>query len=278
MCQADRRAATAVPDLPGGRCYTAGAMPSRARLPVLTRHQVAIAGLDPRHDGVTVAQISDVHAGSLTPATHIRAAVELANGSGADVIALTGDYVCWQRREIGLAKEQLAGLRATRVVATLGNHDYFTSASEMSRALTGHGYEVLRNRHTTLTVRGAPLHLVGVDDPVTRHHDLDRAFAGVPAAGTRVVLCHCPEQAPGLAARGADLVLSGHTHGGQIFVAGITDRIIARLGKRYRRGFYALPRATRLYVTPGIGFSGVRVRAGDGTRAEVALFTLRAAA
>lgn len=257
---------------------------AQARGPVLTRHEVAIAGLDPRHDGVTIAQLSDVHCGDLTPAAHVRAAVELANGCGADVIALTGDYVCWRRREIGLAGEQLGGLRAGRVVATLGNHDYFTSAGDMARALGRHGYEVLRNRHTTVTVRGAPLHLIGVDDPVTRHHDLDDAYAGVPDAGTRVVLCHCPEQAPGLAERGADLVLSGHTHGGQIFLPGVTDRIIRRMGRRYRRGFYDLGdrgdrrRATRLYVTPGIGFSGVRVRVGDGTRAEVALFTLRAAA
>lgn len=251
---------------------------ARARLPVLTRHDVAIAGLDPRHDGLTIAQLSDVHVGRLTPAEHVRAAVRLASDAGADVIALTGDYVCWQRREIGMASEQLAGLRATRVVATLGNHDYFTSASEMTRALAGHSYDVLRNQHTTTLVRGAPLHLIGVDDPVTRHHDLDAAFAGVPAGGTRVVLCHCPEQAPGLAERGAALVLSGHTHGGQIFLPGVTDRIIRGMGRRYRRGFYALGAATRLYVTPGIGFSGVRVRVGDGTRAEVALFTLRAAA
>lgn len=251
---------------------------ARARIPVLTRHEVAIAGLDPRHDGVTIAQLSDIHCGRLTPAEHVRAAIDVANDAKPDVIALTGDYVCWNRREIGLAHEQLAGLRAPSVVATLGNHDYFTSAAEVGKALTSHGYDLLRNRHTTTMVRGAPLHLIGVDDPVTRHHDLDASFAGVGAAGTRVVLCHCPEQAPGLAERGADLVLSGHTHGGQIFVPGLTDRIIRSIGRRFRRGFYSLGRATRLYVTPGIGFSGVRVRVGDGTRAEVALFTLRAAA
>ncbi len=251
-------------------------MPRRApRPPVLVEHDVTVEGLDPAHDGVRIAHLSDIHVGNLTPAAHVRAAVELASGAGADVIALTGDYVCWRKTEVGMLREQLAGLRATRVVATLGNHDYFTSASGVRGALTGHGYEVLDNRHTSLDVRGAPLHLIGVDDPVTRHHDLDRAFDGVPARGTRVVLCHCPEQAPGLAERGADLVLSGHTHGGQIYLRGVTDRIIERMGKRYRRGFYDLGGA-QLYVTPGVGFSGLRVRVGDGTQSEVALFTLRA--
>ena len=135
---------------------------------------------------------------------------------------------------------------------------------------------MLKNRHTTLDVRGAPLHLVGVDDPITKHHDADRAFDGVPAGGTKVVLCHCPEQAPGLTERGADLVLSGHTHGGQIYLRGVTDRIISRMGKRYRNGFYKVGDG-HLYVTPGVGFSGVTVRVGDGTQAEVAVFTLRAA-
>ncbi|HVK75279.1 MAG TPA: metallophosphoesterase [Kofleriaceae bacterium] len=245
--------------------------------PVLVRHEVEVAGLDPRHDGVTIAHLSDIHVGNLTPLDHVRAAVDLANGAGADVIALTGDYVCWKKSEIPMLREQLAGLSAGRVVATLGNHDYFTSSRGVTHALASHGYDVLRNQHTTVEVRGAPLHLVGVDDPITGHHDLDAAYAGVPEQGTRVVLCHCPEQAPGLAERGAALVLSGHTHGGQIFVKGVTDRIISRMGRRYRNGFYKVG-DTQLYVTPGVGFSGVRVRAGDGTSAEVALFTLKAAA
>lgn len=256
-------------------------MPRRRRAPkppVLVAHEVIVDGLDPAHDGVRIAHLSDIHVGNLTPAEHVRAAVDLATAAGADVIALTGDFVCWRKNEVDLLREQLAGLSATRVVATLGNHDYFTSASGVKRALGTHGYEVLENRHTTVALRGAPLHLIGVDDPVTRHHDLDRAFDGVPARGTRIVLCHCPEQAPGLAERGADLILSGHTHGGQIYLPGVTDRIITRMGKRYRKGFYRMGASSHLYVTPGVGFSGLRVRVGDGTQAEVALFTLRAPA
>ncbi len=245
---------------------------------------MVVDGLDPAHDGVRIVHLSDIHVGNLTPREHVRAAVALANDASADVVALTGDYVCWKKHEVGLLREQLAGLRGGRVVATLGNHDYFTWGAGVTGALTSHGYDVLKNRHTSIDVRGAPLHMIGIDDPITKHHDLDEAFAGVPERGPRVVLCHCPEQAPGLAERGADLVLSGHTHGGQIYLRGVTDRIITRMGKRYRRGFYDVPAGaggerasrTQLYVTPGVGFSGLRVRAGDGTQAEVALFTLRA--
>ena len=265
-------------------------MPRRKGLkpPVLSSHDVFITGLDPRHDGLRIAHLSDVHVG-LTPRDHVRAAVELANDASADVTVLTGDYVCWSRQEIPLMEEQLGGLTAARVIVTLGNHDYFTSAKRIGEAMIRNGYDLLKNASTTVDVGGAPLHVVGIDDPVTRHHDIDAAYRGVPATATTVVLCHCPEQADNLAERGADLILSGHMHGGQIYLRGITDRIIKRMGRRYRSGFYdvagdrrpverAPDRGSRLYVTSGVGFSGVRVRSGDGTTAEVALFTLRRAA
>jgi uncharacterized protein len=243
--------------------------------PILTQHEVEVPDLDPRLDGARIAHLSDIHVGRLTPAAHVRRAIELANAADPDVIVMTGDYVCWRRSEADLIPEQLGGLAARhRVVATLGNHDYYTAPRRVSRGLRGLGYDVLRNQNTTVEVNGAPLQLVGIDDPVTRRHDLDLAFAGAPRKGLRVALCHCPEQADGIAARGADLILSGHTHGGQIFIRGITDRLVERAGRRYLSGGYDVGRA-RLYVSAGIGFSGVRARLGAGTAAEVAVFTLR---
>ena len=224
-----------------------------------------------------IAQLSDIHVGNLTPASHIRAAIDAANAAEPDLIVLTGDYVCWRRHEAEMAGEQLGGLRASRVLAVLGNHDYFTHGAGVRAALERNGYEVLRNRTTVADVRGAPLAMVGVDDPVTRHDDLDAAFAGAPAGTTRIALCHAPDKGPELAARGASLVLSGHTHGGQIYVRGITDRLMKRFGLNYRRGMYDLDNDATLYVTPGVGFSGVTRRAGEGTAAEVAVLTLRAA-
>ncbi|HEY0193431.1 MAG TPA: metallophosphoesterase [Kofleriaceae bacterium] len=249
--------------------------------PRVTEHEVFVDGLDPRHDGVRIAQLSDIHVGNLTPEPHIRAAIDAANAARPDLIALTGDYVCWRRYEVDRAVTQLAGLRAPRVLAVLGNHDYFVWADGVRGVLERNGYEVLRNQATIADVRGAPLAIVGVDDPVTRHDDLDASFAGVPAGITRLVLCHLADRGPQLAQRGADLVLSGHTHGGQIYVPFITDRLMKRVGLRYRRGLYDLAdagaRRSTLYVTPGVGFSGVTRRAGEGTRAEVAVLTLRVA-
>ncbi len=244
-----------------------------APAPVLIERELYVPGLDLRHDGVRIAQLSDVHVGRLTPPDHVRAAVRLANDARPDLIVMTGDYVCWRKHEISAMERQLAGLDG-RVFATLGNHDYFTSGRGVARALERNGYRVLRNQSAAPRVRGVAMHLIGIDDPVTRHHDLDAAFARTPASGSRIALCHCPEQVDGILERGASLVLSGHTHGGQVFVRGITDRIAQRMGRRYLGGLYEFEQGS-LYVTPGVGFSGVRIRAGHGTRAEVCVFTLR---
>lgn len=258
--------------------------PRRRRLPIpprVSEHEVRVQGLDPRHDGVRIAQLSDIHVGNLTPRAHVRAAIDAANAAAADLIVLTGDYVCWKREEVAQAGEQLSGLRAPRVLAVLGNHDYFVHGAGVRMVLERNGYEVLRNQTTVANVRGAPLAMIGVDDPVTRHDDLDASFAGAPEHVTRVVLCHAPDRAPKIAERGVDLVLSGHTHGGQMYVKGITDRIMKRIGLNFRRGMYEVAphhhRKAKLYVTPGVGFSGVTRRFGEGTHAEVAVLTLRAA-
>jgi len=245
-------------------------------LPRVTEHEVKVRGLDPRHDGVRIAQLSDIHVGAMTPKAHVRAAIAAANAAAPDLVALTGDYVNWRRKEVELVEDQLGGLRAPRVVCVLGNHDYFTWGAGVRAALASHGYDVLRNQTTVADVRGAPLAVVGVDDPVTRHDDLDAAFAGAPAGATKIVLCHGPDLAPDIAQRDADLVLSGHTHGGQIYVPGITDRVMRSVGLHFRRGMYALGDRTTLYVTPGVGFSGFPRRVGEGTAAEVAILTLRA--
>lgn len=276
-CPAGRVGDVALPTADRDRTVRSMAGPVPPRV---SEHEVVVPGLDPRHDGVRIAQLSDIHVGNLTPASHIRAAITAANAAKPDVILLTGDYVCWKRREVAEAADQLAGLEAPRVLAVLGNHDYFVWAGGVTQALERNGYEVLKNRTTIADVRGAPLAMIGVDDPVTRHDDLDLAFAGAPAKVTRVVLCHGPDRAPAIAARGASLVMSGHTHGGQMFVPGITDRLMKRIGLRYRRGLYHVGEGdtrAQLYVTPGVGFSGVTRRFGEGTHAECAVITLRVA-
>jgi predicted MPP superfamily phosphohydrolase len=244
---------------------------------VLSRHDVPIRGLDPAHDGLKIAHLTDVHVGMITPKKRIRRAVELANESKPDLVFLTGDYVCYNRKHVARMGEQLRGLVAgTAVIATLGNHDYWTDGEGCARELRNNGYDVLINQHTELFVRGAPLTVVGIDDAITKHDDAEKAFAGVRTR-TRLCLSHCPERADQAAERGANLVVSGHTHGGQVNVKGVTERIYRRITKRrYLSGWYDIGE-TALYVNRGVGQSSIPLRAGEGARCEVAIFTLRAA-
>jgi uncharacterized protein len=245
----------------------------------LAQHDVPVPDLDPAHEGLTIAHITDVHVGMMTPERRIRKAVALANEALPDVTVLTGDYMCYSRKYLPAMGEQLRGLAArSGVVCTLGNHDHWTDAAGVARELTANGYAVLRNQNLVLRPRGAPLTIVGIDDAVTRHHDPVKAYAGARRHGTRLVLTHCPELADTAASWGAHLVVAGHTHGGQVNIRRWSEKVYRKVTrKRYLSGWYQVGQAL-LYVNRGVGWSTVPIRAGEGARSEVAIFTLRRAA
>lgn len=230
--------------------------------------------LAPEHDGLRIAQISDIHVGLATPVELIRSAIDAANAAAPDLVVLTGDYLSTSRRGVGLVREQLGGLRAP-TVAILGNHDYWVDADGAVDALRGHGYEVLRNEHTAIRLRGEPFGVVGIDDLVTGHADVAKSLRGAQVA-SRIVLAHVPRTADELAARGlSDAVLAGHTHGGQVYVAGFTAPLLRCLaGEPYVRGRFDVSRV-QLHVNRGLGRSAVPVRLGAPP--EVTLVTLRCA-
>lgn len=244
--------------------------------PVLVEKEIAVDRLDPRHDGLRIAHLTDIHCGRMTPESHVRAAIGLAREAEPDLVMMTGDYVCWRRREADIARRQLGGLPPERVFATLGNHDYYAGGARVAAALAVNGYTVLRNQSRRVEVGGAPVYVIGVDDPVTGRHDLDQAFDGAGGDGTRITLCHCPEQLDSVADRGSQLMLAGHTHGGQVNVRNFFDRLARSVGKRYFAAGIYRRRETTLHLSSGVGFSGVQWRVGPGTRSEVAVLVLRA--
>lgn len=235
-------------------------------------HDFAIAGLDPRHDGLRLVQLSDIHVGARTPRGRIRAAVAAANACAPDLVVLTGDFLSRDRAGVGLMREQLGGL-SSPAVAVLGNHDHWVDPAGARRALEGHGYSVLRNQHTVLRLRGAPFTVVGIDDFMTRHAEPARALAGAPG-GSRVVLAHGPRTADLLRGlRQPMLVMSGHTHGGQVNLPGLTPYLLRTiLHEPYLRGRYDLDQV-QLYVNRGVGNSGIGIRINADP--EITVATLR---
>jgi predicted MPP superfamily phosphohydrolase len=245
----------------------------RARLPVLHRYTVPVVGLDPAHDGLRVAHLSDLHVGSLTSHRFIRSAVELAQAEKPDLVVMTGDFVCYSPKYVPLLGGLVHGFEVP-TVCVLGNHDYWTDGHGVTAELQREQYTVLRNQHTRLRVRGVPLSIVGIDDAVTRQGDVARAFRGLHRKDSRLILTHVPSLIEPIAEHGGGLALAGHTHGGHVQIPGLTDRIFRQLGYNYVRGFSRVGDSL-LYVNSGVGSSSIPIRAG--APAELAIFTLRAA-
>jgi predicted MPP superfamily phosphohydrolase len=246
----------------------------RNRGPRLVEHDVMVPGLDPAHDGIKIAHLTDLHVGMLTPDRKILRAVERAQAARPDLVLMTGDFVCYSPKFVGRLAELVRGIDAP-VYTVLGNHDYWTDDEGVRRALERNGYAVLRNGHSEITLRGEPLTVVGIDDAITGHADPRRAFRGARRHGSRIVLTHVPSLADRAAEHGQALVLAGHTHGGHVNIPRVTAEIAARLGNRYLAGFFRVGDSL-LYVNRGIGSSSVPIRAGAPS--EVAVFTLRARA
>ena len=241
--------------------------------PRLRSYDVVVPGLDPAHDGLRVAHLTDLHVGMLTPAKKILRAIHKAEAQRPDLLVMTGDFVCYSPKFVGRLGELTRGI-SVPTYAVLGNHDYWTDGQGVRHALERNGYCVLRNGHTELQLRGAPFSIVGIDDAITGHADAKRAFRGVRAQGSRLVLTHAPNMADRAAVEGPAFTLAGHTHGGHVNIPKVTAGIARRLGNRYLAGFYPV-NGSLLYVNCGVGSSSVPIRAG--APAEVAVFTLRAA-
>jgi uncharacterized protein len=241
----------------------------------LNEYELHVPGLNPAHEGLRVAQLSDIHVGQATSDIRIRRAVMAVNASAPDLVFLTGDYVTHSPKPLPRVREVLAGLNGP-VYVVLGNHDHWVNAPYLREGFERLGYTVLQNEHRVVNVRGAPATVLGVDDGRTGRDDVNATFRGAPTSGTRLVLAHTPPTVEKLPEYAGLVQFSGHTHGGQFVVRGLTEAIFRRAGQPYIRGHYTV-RGNQLYVNQGLGFGFGGPYLRRGTEPEVAFFTLRAA-
>jgi hypothetical protein len=238
--------------------------------------EISVPGLGAAFDGYRIAQLSDLHIGGLGPRRHAERWVARANALDVDLVALTGDYVTSGTAFHHDIASALTGLRARDgVVAVMGNHDYFGDGEPMMSLLRAGGVTVLCNEQRTISRGDDRLMIVGVDDTYTRRADITRALAehedGLPV----VALAHDPQLFRALARRGVALVLSGHTHWGQLALPFAAERVnVSRLSYRYHAGLYTSGAST-LYVHPGLGTTGPPVRLGAAP--EITVLLLRCA-
>lgn len=239
----------------------------------LSETDVFIRGLPEGFEAFRIAQITDVHHSRIVSIEEVARVVELARGAKADMIALTGDYTTSRRRYIEPCAEVLGGLDAPQGVwAVLGNHDHYTDAELTTRALVRRGINVLNNANTVVRRGGDALQLAGVDDWGWGKADWGRALSGVERARPTVLLSHEPRVLDMPETRTLSLILSGHTHGGQICLPIVGSPVRFMQEFRYLRGLYERE-GTQLYVSRGTGMIGLPVRLG--ARPEIAVLRLR---
>ena len=243
----------------------------------VTRHvDVAVRGLDARFDGYTIAQLSDLHIGAFHPQWWGKRWARAANAAAADLVVVTGDMVTSGVAFHEDIAELIGELRAKDgVYVIMGNHDYFGEGEPLVSLLRGRDVHVLRNQGVTFERDGARLFLAGIDDTWTKRANLELALAERPAGVPTVLLAHDPERFGSAVERKVDVVLSGHTHGGQVALPFLGRLVNAsKLAHEFHIGIYRRGDST-LYVHGGLGTTGPPIRLGVAP--SIALIRLRAA-
>jgi uncharacterized protein len=240
----------------------------------IEHQQIYLRRLPKALDGFRIVQLSDIHHSRFTSRQQIERAVQTATSLQPDIIALTGDYISKERAYAAPCAELLGKLRARHgVYAVLGNHDHWTDAALITDLFRAEGITVLINQGMRFEKNGAAFWLAGVDDTMVGLEDLPLALAGSSEDEMKLLLAHNPIILRRAARAEVDLVLSGHTHGGQVNL--ISDRNAAgRPRRRVLKGL-ASEGETQIYVTRGLGTVVLPVR--FGCPPEVSLLELRTA-
>lgn len=227
-------------------------------------------------EGFRITQLTDVHHSRIVGIDEVRQTVDLANSTKPDLIALTGDYTTSYRRYIEPCAEALGSLNAPEGVwAVLGNHDHYTDPELTARALEGNHIAVLNNANTILRRGSDVLQLSGIDDWSWAGTNWPRALHGLDQERTTVLLSHQPRVLDFAEAEKIGLIISGHTHGGQIDLPLIGPPArFATAELKYAQGLFRR-RDTQLYVSRGTGVIGLPLRLG--VRPEIAVLRLRRA-
>ena len=237
----------------------------------VTRRRIQLARLPEAFEGFRIVQLSDFHISPFMPADEIRRCVTITNQLKPDLILMTGDYVAWDPAAQGEVVQALAGLHAPYgVFGSLGNHENITDTEDsITRLFAAQGIHILRQERALIRLGGDTLNLIGVDDSITD----DKAVEHLVMPRTvNILLNHNPNDFDQAAELGIDLMLAGHTHGGQLSLEFLHRGLaLIRLETPYVSGWYEKS-GGQLYVNRGIGTTALPIRVG--ARPEITVLEL----
>jgi len=254
----------------------------------IARHEISVesrtltlAKLPEAFQGYRIAQISDIHFDEYTEPSFVHRVVSEVNRLVPDLVLLTGDYISntplGQNFAAGAmlrCADKLRGLACPLRYAVMGNHDSLLGPPLIRAGLASASIPMLFNQNVAIERNGQRLWLAGLADPLSNVPNLQQAIP-FNADGPVILLCHAPDYADNVLAHGydavVDVMLSGHSHGGQVRmpIVGALHRVYGAI--KYVQGMYQLGRM-QLYVNRGIGTVGVPFRLNCPP--EITLFTL----
>lgn len=247
----------------------------------LERHSIQLNRLPDSFRGFKVVQVSDFHYAEYTEPYFLRDIVNQINRLDPDAVFLNGDYItdgslfsqAHTKQFAYTCAEILSKINCPLRYAVLGNHDSTFALPAVLDALNIHGFTVLNNRYVPLERDGRRIWIAGTGDAICRKMDIDKAIPPAPITNGEPILLmvHEPDVLPLVARHNVDLMLSGHTHGGQVRFPFVPPFHLPPLGRKYVEGIFRHG-PTQLYVNRGVGTVGLPVR--FNCPPEIAILTL----
>ncbi len=224
-------------------------------------YRIPVSNLPSNFNGFTIVQLTDLHYGFLMPLRVVEKIIYKINTLQKDVIVCTGDYVLERNgtTQIDTVWPHLMKLRANSgVYSVLGNHDHWGDTERSLYWLEKSGQNI-RHKAVPIIKGEEKIWLGGAGDYLEDNLDIDKAFQHVPRSECKILLSHNPDSADTDFKTRIDLMISGHTHGGQVIIPFVGPPILPVKNKSYSSGFIRTGK-THLYISRGLGWAMLPVR------------------
>jgi len=242
--------------------------------PEIVKINIPIENLPSQLKGLRLAQITDLHVGSMITEKFVRNVTDSLNSLNADMLFFTGDAADGSVEHFGKYMDSFSSVRPKygKFFVT-GNHEYYSDMNGWLRKIESLGFKILINESQNIVINGAILMITGIPDRGGRHFsafhktNMEKAVGGMPEPDTKILLAHQPKDVEHAVKYNFDLQLSGHTHGGQYF----PFSLLVRLAHPFIKGLHKREN-TWIYVNQGTGYWGPPMRIG--TVPEITELTL----